>query len=240
MKRNGMEEQYVIDDFTSKDTWRIFRIMAEFVEGFEMLAKIPPAIAMFGSARALPGSFAYERAQAIAATLGRSGYSVITGGGPGVMEAANKGAAEAGAVSVGLNIELPLEQKPNIYANKLLNFRYFFVRKVMFVKYSIAFVILPGGFGTLDELFEALTLIQTGKVHHFPVVLFGSRYWKGLVDWLRQPVESEGKISRDDLGLFHISDDPGEVVPLIQAVLERRPEAVEPEPHVRPEKADAQ
>jgi uncharacterized protein (TIGR00730 family) len=157
MKRSGVEEQYVIDDFTSKDTWRIFRIMAEFVEGFETLAKIPPAVAIFGSARVLPGSEAYERAQAIAAVLGENGYSVITGGGPGVMEAANKGAAEAGTTSVGLNIELPLEQKPNIFANKLLNFRYFFVRKVMFVKYSIAFVILPGGFGTLDELFEAIT-----------------------------------------------------------------------------------
>ncbi len=143
MKRNGLEEQYVIDDFTSKDTWRIFRIMAEFVEGFETLAKIPPGIAIFGSARVLPGSEPYQKAEAIAATLAKGGFSVITGGGPGVMEAANKGATEAGAVSVGLNIELPLEQKPNIYANKLLNFRYFFVRKVMFVKYSIAFVIMP-------------------------------------------------------------------------------------------------
>src|SRR3954451_17468242 len=138
MKRNGIEEQYVIDDFTSKDTWRIFRIISEFVEGFEMLARIPPAVAIFGSARSLPGSVGYERAQAISSVLAKGGYSVITGGGPGVMEAANKGAAEAGSTSVGLNIELPLEQKPNIYANKLLNFRYFFVRKVMFVKYSIA------------------------------------------------------------------------------------------------------
>ena len=173
MKRDSVEEQYVIDDFTSKDTWRIFRIMAEFVEGFETLGKIPPAVAIFGSARALSGSDSYEKAEAIAALLARNGYSVITGGGPGVMEAANKGAAEAGTTSVGLNIELPLEQKPNIYANKLLNFRYFFVRKVMFVKYSIAFVILPGGFGTLDELFEAITLIQTRKIKPFPVILVG-------------------------------------------------------------------
>src|SRR5262249_10652633 len=145
MRANGIEEQYVIDDFTSKDTWRIFRIMAEFVEGFEMLGKIPPAVALFGSSRALPGTDAYDKAEAIAAVLAANGYSVITGGGPGVMEGANKGATDAGGTSVGLNIELPLEQKPNVFANKLLNFRYFFVRKVMFVKYSIAFVILPGG-----------------------------------------------------------------------------------------------
>src|SRR5437879_6957177 len=148
-----------------------------------MLGKIPPAVAMFGSARALPGSIAYDNAQAIATILGKNGYSVITGGGPGVMEAANRGATEAGSTSVGLNIELPLEQKPNIYANKLLNFRYFFVRKVMFVKYSIAFVILPGGFGTLDELFEAITLIQTRKIKPFSVILVGRDYWKGMVDW---------------------------------------------------------
>ena len=184
MKRNGIEEQYVIDDFTSRDTWRIFRIIAEFVEGFEMLAKIPPAVAIFGSARTPPGSPGYELGQAIASILAQNGYSIITGGGPGIMEAANKGAAEAGAASVGLNIELPLEQKPNIYGNKLLNFRYFFVRKVMFVKYSIAFVILPGGFGTLDELFEAITLIQTRKIKPFPVILVGKEYWKGLLDWI--------------------------------------------------------
>src|SRR5438093_8230185 len=216
MKRNRIEEQYVIDDFTSKDTWRIFRIMAEFVEGFEMLAKLPPAIAMFGSARALPGSFAYERAQAIAATLGRSGYSVITGGGPGVMEAANKGAAEAGAVSVGLNIELPLEQKPNIYANKLLNFRYFFVRKVMFVKYSIAFVILPGGFGTLDELFEAITLIQTRKIKPFPVIMVGKQYWKGLLDWIGDALLREKMIAVEDLEILKTVDTPEEVLHWVQ------------------------
>src|SRR5438093_10137109 len=177
-----------------------------------MLAKIPPAIAMFGSARALPGSFAYERAQAIAATLGRSGYSVITGGGPGVMEAANKGAAEAGAISVGLNIELPLEQKPNIYANKLVNFRYFFVRKVMFVKYSIAFVILPGGFGTLDELFEAITLIQTRKIKPFPVILVGRDYWKGLLDWVGEILLRERMIAVEDLDIIKTADTPEEVM----------------------------
>src|ERR1044071_5665135 len=216
MKRNGVEEQYVIDDFTSKDTWRIFRIIAEFVEGFEMLARIPPAVAIFGSARQQPGSVAYTRAQEIASLLGKSGYSVITGGGPGVMEAANKGAAEAGGVSVGLNIELPLEQKPNIYANKLLNFRYFFVRKVMFVKYSIAFVILPGGFGTLDELFEAITLIQTRKIKPFPVILVGKDYWKGLLDWIGDTLLREKMIAVEDLDIIKTVDTPEEVLHWVQ------------------------
>jgi len=216
MKRNGIEEQYVIDDFTSKDTWRIFRILAEFVEGFEMLAKIPPAVAMFGSARSLPGSPGYEKAQAISALLGKNGYSVITGGGPGVMEAANKGATESGSISVGLNIELPLEQKPNIYANKLLNFRYFFVRKVMFVKYSIAFVILPGGFGTLDELFEAITLIQTRKIKPFPVILVGKEYWKGLLDWIGSTLLREKMIAVEDLDIIKTVDTPEEVLYWVQ------------------------
>jgi uncharacterized protein (TIGR00730 family) len=216
MKRNGIEEQYVIDDFTSKDTWRIFRIIAEFVEGFETLSKIPPAVAVFGSSRSLPGSLAYESAEAIAATLGKNGYSVITGGGPGVMEAANKGATESGAISVGLNIELPLEQKPNIYANKLLNFRYFFVRKVMFVKYSIAFVILPGGFGTLDELFEAITLIQTRKIKPFPVILVGREYWKGLLDWVGGALLKEKMISVEDMDIIKTADTPEEVLHWVQ------------------------
>jgi uncharacterized protein (TIGR00730 family) len=216
MKNDGMDEQYVIDDFTSKDTWRIFRIMAEFVEGFETLAKIPPAVAMFGSARVLPGSDEYQSAEAIAQILARNGYSVITGGGPGVMEAANKGATEAGTTSVGLNIELPLEQKPNIYANKLLNFRYFFVRKVMFVKYSIAFVILPGGFGTLDELFEAITLIQTRKIKPFPVILVGKDYWKGLLDWIGGTLLKGKMIAVEDLDIFKTVDTPEEVLYWVQ------------------------
>jgi uncharacterized protein (TIGR00730 family) len=228
--------------FVDTDPWRVLRIVAEFVEGFDALARIPPAVSVFGSARIGQDDPFYEAARKVGAELARAGLAVITGGGPGVMEAANRGCREAGGLSIGCNIELPFEQAMNPYVDLGIDFRYFFVRKMMFVKYAEGFVVFPGGFGTLDELFEALTLIQTGKVHHFPVVLFGSKYWKGLVDWLRQPVESEGKISGDDLGLFHISDDPGEVVPLIQAVLERRPEAVEPspEPHVRPEKADAQ
>ena len=216
MKRNGIEEQYVIDDFTSKDTWRIFRIIAEFVEGFEMLAKIPPAVAIFGSARTLPGSLAYEQGRQIASLLAKNGYSVITGGGPGVMEAANKGSAEAGAVSVGLNIELPLEQKPNIFANKLLNFRYFFVRKVMFVKYSIAFVILPGGFGTLDELFEAITLIQTRKIKPFPVILVGKEYWKGLLDWIGDTLLREKMIAVEDLDILKTVDSAEDVLHWVQ------------------------
>src|SRR5215475_3924968 len=212
MKRNGIEEQYVIDDFTAKDTWRIFRIMAEFVEGFETLSKIPPAVALFGSARALPESHAYQTAEEVASLLSQNGYSIITGGGPGVMEAANKGASEAGGTSVGLNIELPLEQKPNIYANKLLNFRYFFVRKVMFVKYSIAFVILPGGFGTLDELFEAITLIQTRKIKPFPVILVGCSYWKGLLDWIRETLLKEKMIAVEDLDILKTVDTAEEVL----------------------------
>jgi uncharacterized protein (TIGR00730 family) len=212
MKRDGIEEQYVIDDFTSKDTWRIFRIMAEFVEGFETLAKIPPAIAIFGSARVLPGTETYQKAEAVASLLAQNGYSIITGGGPGVMEAANKGAAEAGGTSIGLNIELPLEQKPNIYANKLLNFRYFFVRKVMFVKYSVAFVILPGGFGTLDELFEAITLIQTRKIKPFPVILVGRDYWKGLMNWVGDALVKEKMIDAEDLDILKTADQPEEVL----------------------------
>jgi uncharacterized protein (TIGR00730 family) len=216
MKKNGIEEQYVIDDFTAKDTWRIFRIMAEFVEGFETLGRIPPAVAMFGSARVLPDSNEYRQSEAIAALLARNGYSVITGGGPGAMEAANKGAAEAGATSVGLNIELPLEQKPNIYANKPLNFRYFFVRKVMFVKYSIAFVILPGGFGTLDEFFEAVTLIQTRKIKPFPVILVGKEFWGGLLAWIRDTLLREGMIAAEDLDYIRTVDTAEEVLHWVQ------------------------
>src|SRR5213594_1828557 len=224
MKKNGVEEQYVIDDFTSKDTWRIFRIMAEFVEGFEMLGKIPPAVAMFGSARALPGSIAYDSAQAIASILGKNGYSVITGGGPGVMEAANKGAAEAGTTSVGLNIELPLEQKPNIYANKLLNFRYFFVRKVMFVKYSQAFVIMPGGFGTLDELFEAVTLIQTKKVKPFPVILAGEDdYWDGLMGWIQGTMVRRGKVRSEEVQILQRARTHKEVLAILKRQARQAP-----------------
>src|SRR6266550_1552239 len=185
------------------------------------LPTIPPAVCVFGSARISADDPMYSVARAVGKKLANAGLAVITGGGPGIMEAANRGCAEGGGLSIGCNIELPFEQKLNQWVQLGIDFHYFFVRKTMFVKYAEGFVVFPGGFGTADELFEALTLIQTGKIQHFPVVLFGSKYWKGLVDWLRQPVESEGKISRDDLGLFHISDDPGEVVALIQVVLEQ-------------------
>ncbi|MBO0774928.1 MAG: TIGR00730 family Rossman fold protein [Actinobacteria bacterium] len=203
-------------DWVHTDPWRIMRIQAEFVEGFGLLAELGKAVSVFGSSRARPGSREYQLAEKIANGLTQAGYAVITGGGPGVMEAANKGTADAGGVSVGLGIELPLEQGLNDYVDVGLEFRYFFVRKTVFVKYSQAFVVLPGGFGTLDELFEALTLVQTGKVTRFPVVLVGSEYWSGLLSWLRDTVAAEGKISPADLDLVQICDTPDEVVKLVQ------------------------
>jgi len=202
-------------DFTSSDPWRVFRIMGEFVEGFDALAKIGPAVTIFGSARVKPGEPQYQAACETARLLGEAGFSVITGGGPGIMEAANRGAREAGVLSVGCNIELPFEQAVNPYVDLAINFRYFFVRKTMFVKYAEAFIIFPGGFGTLDELLEALTLIQTGKVRDFPVVLFGRAYWGGFLDWIRAVLMEEGKISPDDVDLMTVTDDPEEVVRLV-------------------------
>jgi uncharacterized protein (TIGR00730 family) len=195
----------------------VLRIQAEFVEGFGALAGLGPAVSVFGSARTKPDSADYAAAQELAAALARSGYAVITGGGPGIMEAANRGACEAGGVSVGLGIELPFEQGMNDWVDIGVNFRYFFARKTMFVKYAQAFVVFPGGFGTFDELFEALTLVQTGKVTSFPVVLMGSSYWGGLVDWLRQTVLVEGKVSAKDLDRFHVTDDVAEAVRLVDA-----------------------
>lgn len=207
--------QYLIDDFTHQDPWRIFRIMAEFVEGFEDLANLPPAVSIFGSARSKSGDEDYQKAEKIARLLVKAGYCLITGGGPGIMEAANKGAIEAGGESVGINIELPLEQKPNPYLTKLINCRYFFVRKVMFVKYAQAFVIMPGGFGTLDEFFESITLIQTHKIMPFPVILFDSHYWAGLTDWIKGKLLVDDKITQADYELFHIVDDVEKVVEII-------------------------
>lgn len=204
--------RYLIDEINLQDAWRLFKILAEFVEGFDALASIPPAVTFFGSARSVEGEMEYDTARELAMKLASNECSIITGGGPGVMEAANRGAQEANGVSIGLNIEIPFEQEPNPYIDKLISFRYFFVRKVMFVKYSIAFVILPGGFGTMDELFEALTLIQTHKIAPFPVYLFGKDYWKGLVDWLRERVLDEGKISPEDLDILHIVDSQEEVL----------------------------
>lgn len=204
------------DEFTHTDTWRVFRIMGEFVEGFDELATLTRGISIFGSARAKPDDRDYQAAQETAALLAKEGFAVITGGGPGIMEAANRGAFEAGGLSIGCNIELPFEQKPNPYQTRGLTFKYFFVRKMMFVKYSLGFVIFPGGFGTLDELFEALTLIQTKKIRDFPVVLFDSRYWQGLLEWMSNSALPGGKIAEQDLRLFHLTDSPSEIVEIVR------------------------
>jgi uncharacterized protein (TIGR00730 family) len=201
--------------FLETDTWRALRILSEFVEGFEALAEVGPAVAVFGSARVTEDDPAYALAQTIGGELAKAGFAVITGGGPGVMEAANRGAHEAGGLSIGCNIELPHEQHLNPYVDLSIEFHYFFARKTMFVKYSDAFVILPGGFGTLDELFESLTLIQTGKIRHFPVVLVGTTYWAGLLAWMRDVQLPEGAVSRADLDLLRLTDDPEEVVSII-------------------------
>src|SRR5262245_24038683 len=203
--------------FIHTDPWRVLRIMGEFVEGFDALAELGQAVTIFGSARVRPDNPMYTAAEELAALLGAAGFTIITGGGPGIMEAANRGARAAGTTSVGLNIELPFEQGTNQYVDIAIEFRYFFVRKTMFVKYAQAFVIFPGGFGTLDELFEALTLIQTGKVQNFPVILFGSSYWSGMVEWLRTTLLAEGKIAPADLALLVISDSPAEIRDLIVA-----------------------
>jgi uncharacterized protein (TIGR00730 family) len=204
-------------DFTRSDPWRVFRIMGEFVEGFDTLARIGPAVTIFGSARVPPDHPQYELARETARLLGEAGFGIITGGGPGIMEAANRGARDAGVQSIGCNIELPFEQGTNAWVDVAIDFRYFFVRKTMFVKYAEAFVIFPGGFGTLDELFEALTLIQTGKVRNFPVILVGSDYWDGLLRWIRERLLAEGKLSPGDLDLLVVTDAPAEVV---RAVME--------------------
>lgn len=206
------KQQYLIDALNVEESWRVFRIMAEFVDAIEELSKVGRAVTIFGSARAKPVDEYYQKAEELARLLAQNGFSVLTGGGPGIMEAANKGAAEGGGISVGMNIHLPYEQKPNPYANLSLDFKYFFVRKVMFVKYAVAYVILPGGFGTMDELFEALTLIQTKRIKSFPVVLMGSSYWKGLLGWIRNTMSTEEKISKDDLNLISVIDDPAQVV----------------------------
>jgi uncharacterized protein (TIGR00730 family) len=208
-------------DFKHSDPWRVFRIMGEFVEGFDTLAHTGPAVSIFGSARVPADHPQYRAAETTARLIGEAGFAVITGGGPGIMEAANKGAVEGGALSIGCNIELPFEQGYNRWVQVPINFRYFFVRKTMFVKYAQAFVIFPGGFGTLDELFEALTLIQTGKVRNFPVILFGSEYWDGLMVWIRDRLIEEGKISPEDLDLLVVTDSPEETVRIISAARAR-------------------
>ncbi|MGF1429429.1 TIGR00730 family Rossman fold protein [Kitasatospora sp. LaBMicrA B282] len=202
-------------DWLHTDPWRVWRITSEFVEGFGALAELPAAVSVFGSARTPVDSADYASGVAIGRALAEAGYAVITGGGPGAMEAANRGASEAGGLSVGLGIELPFEQGLNPYVDLGLNFRYFFVRKTMFVKYAQGFVVLPGGLGTLDELFEALTLVQTKKVTRFPVILFGSAYWSGLVDWLRDTLVAEGKASPADLELFQVTDEIDDVLKIL-------------------------
>jgi uncharacterized protein (TIGR00730 family) len=207
---------------SAREAWRMFEIIAEFVTATERLQAIQPAVTVFGSARTTPSHPYYVLAEDVARRLSDAGFSVISGGGPGIMEAANRGAQEGGALSIGCNIELPFEQGTNAYVERSINFSYFFVRKTMFVKYATAFIVFPGGYGTLDELFEALTLIQTGKVKYFPVVLFGRAYWEGLVEWLEARVAGEGKIATEDLKIFNVTDDPEEVVRLVIKARERR------------------
>ncbi len=208
-------------DFVSSDPWRVLRIMGEFVEGFDTLAGVQSGVTFFGSARTKPDDPQYAAATETARLFAEAGFSVITGGGPGIMEAANRGAQAGRGASIGLNIELPFEQGTNEYVDTSMHFHYFFVRKTMFVKYSIGFVVFPGGFGTLDEMFEALTLIQTGKIKHFPLVLFGSAYWSGLLGWLRATAAAEHKIDPSDLDIFQVTDDPRQVVEIVTHAREK-------------------
>ena len=207
-----MSGHYEINQLEKEESWRMFRIIGEFVEGFDALSRITPAVTVFGSARARPGEFAYDRAEAIGGEVARAHFTLVTGGGPGVMEAACKGAIQAGGKAVGLNIELPLEQTANPYCTLSLHFHYFFVRKVMLVKYATAFVLLPGGFGTLDEMFETLILIQTHKIRPFPVILVGSEYWRGLIGWLHDQTVARDFLIPSDLNILTVTDSPAEVV----------------------------
>jgi uncharacterized protein (TIGR00730 family) len=213
-------QQYWLDNFNVGDSWRLFRIMSEFVEGFDTLSGIRrPAVSIFGSARTAPENEYYKLADRIAGRLAETGYAIITGGGQGIMAAANKGAAVADGISIGLNINLPFEQEPNPFTNLPLDFKYFFVRKVMFIKYAMAFICMPGGFGTLDELFEALTLIQTRRIKSFPIILVGTKYWSGLVDWMREQLLAAGNVETDDFLIFSVMDDPEEIVTYIKRMV---------------------
>jgi len=223
----GTTDQHLLDrrgpsDWVHTDPWRVLRIQSEFIEGFGSLAELGPAISVFGSARTPVGDPMYALAEKVGRALSEAGFAVITGGGPGIMEAANKGACESGGVSVGLGIELPFESGLNPYVDIGVNFRYFFARKTMFVKYAQGFIVLPGGFGTFDELFEALTLVQTQKVTSFPLILMGSGYWSGLVDWLRGTVVADGNISEVDLEMFHVTDDVAEAVQIVDEARRQR------------------
>jgi len=210
------ERQYVVDDLTLQESWRIFQIMAEFVEGFDVMPQVFPAVTIFGSSQIKAQSAVYKTTVEVSRLLVENGFNVISGGGPGVMEAANKGATQAGGKSVGLHINLPSEQQANKYANVRLNFNYFFIRKVMFVKYAVAYIIMPGGFGTLDELFEALTLIQTKRIRSFPVILMDSKFWNGLLDWLSNTLIKKKTLSKSDLEVFNVVDTADEAVGIIK------------------------
>ena len=214
-----MEKQFLVDDFKTGESWRLFKIMGEFVEGVDNLHEVGPAVSIFGSARTGPDDPVYKKAETIAALFVKNNFAVITGGGGGIMEAANKGAAEAGGTSIGLNIVLPFEQEPNEYSNLNLEFNYFFIRKVMFIKYAFAYIIMPGGFGTLDELFEAVTLVQTRRIKPFPIILVGSDYWSGLKDWIKSRLSEKKRISPEDFDILQIVDDPEEVVNIVKKMV---------------------
>ncbi len=214
-----MEKQFLIDDLKLGESWRLFKIMGEFVEGVETLHDLGPAVSIFGSARTKPKDPVYKKAEDIAALFVKNGFSVVTGGGGGIMEASNKGASEAGGTSVGLNIQLPFEQKPNPYANVGIEFKYFFIRKVMFIKYAAAYVVMPGGFGTLDELFEVITLVQTQRIRPFPIILVGSDFWGGLLDWIKDRMLSVKNISKKDIDIIQILDEPEDIVDTVQKIL---------------------
>ena len=233
-------ERAPLPEFLESDPWRVLRIQAEFVEGFDALAAVGPAVTIFGSARVRPPDPMYDAARELAGELARRGFGIITGGGPGIMEAANRGAREGGGLSVGCNIELPFEQSLNDYVDLGIEFHYFFVRKTMFVKYAEAFVIFPGGFGTLDELFESLTLIQTGKIVHFPVILFGTSYWAGLRQWIHDRVLAEGKVAQEDLDLMVVTDDIQHAADVVQQHYQRKLLEARPKEPAQPKKSDAQ
>ena len=216
-----------MEDLRGHETWRIFRIMSEFVEGFEELSNVKRAVSIFGSARMSRNNHHYKAVMELAELLSKRGFSIITGGGPGIMEAGNRGAKKGKGLSIGLNIEIPKEQTPNKYQDKRLDFRYFFARKVMFVKYSVGYVITPGGFGTMDEFFEALTLMQTGKIRRFPIIMFGKDYWDGLLKWMKDTLIPAGTISKEDMNLFCITDDPEEVIRIIEESYEKQHAAIQ-------------
>ena len=217
----------MVEDLKGKETWRLFRIMSEFIEGFDELGDIGPAVSIFGSARLSKNTHYYEKAVEVSNLLSKNGYAIITGGGPGIMEAANRGAKKNGGASIGLNINLPQEQKPNKYQTKSLHFRYFFARKVMFVKYAIGYVCMPGGFGTMDEFFEALTLIQTHKIYPFPIILFGKEYWSPLMEFMTKSMIRHKTITASDLKFIELTDDPQDVLDIINLHMEKKKKLIE-------------